>query len=305
MKKIAILLTLISLSISSFAQVSELVQPIETIIKGKKATIGVTLVGADGDTLTLNNHRSYPTQSVYKFYLALTVLSKVDEGKLSLDQKIRVKKKQLKPNTYSPLRDKYPNGNFEISLSDLLHYTVAKSDNNGCDILFKLVGGTKVVDTYIKKLGVEGISVQATEEEMHKGWAPQYTNTSTPLASVQLLERFYKGKILSEKSKAFLWETMTGRTTGMDKIKGQLPDSVIVAHKSGMSDRNAKGLKAADNDIGIVMLPDGRHFTLAVFIADSMEDDKTNAATISSIAKLVWDFYTKKPATVNTATNTK
>ena len=38
-------------------------------------------------------------------------------------------------------------------------------------------------------------------------------------------------------------------------------------------------MKAGDNDMGFVYLPHGGdHYTIAVFITDSMEDDKTNAA---------------------------
>ena len=37
-------------------------------------------------------------------------------------------------------------------------------------------------------------------------------------------------------------------------------------------------------------LIDGDHYTIAVFITDSMEDDKTNAAIIAQISKAVYDY---------------
>ena len=45
------------------------------------------------------------------------------------------------PNTWSPLREKYGQGNVSVSLAEILSYTVSLSDNNCCDILFRLVGG--------------------------------------------------------------------------------------------------------------------------------------------------------------------
>ena len=57
-------------------------------------------------------------------------------------------------------------GRFEISISELLAYTVSQSDNNGCDILLKEIGGTKKVNNYIHDLGVKVIAIKLTEE-MH------------------------------------------------------------------------------------------------------------------------------------------
>ena len=50
----------------------------------------------------------------------------------------------------------------------------------------------------------------------------------------------------------------------------------------------------ADNDIGIVRLPDGRSYSIAVFVKDSREDDRTNAAVIARISRLVYDYATRR-----------
>ena len=50
--------------------------------------------------------------------------------------------------------------------------------------------------------------------------------------------------------------------TGANKLKGMLPAKTVVGHKTGSSDRNADGMKTADNDAGLVILPDGRNTTL-------------------------------------------
>lgn len=80
-------------------------------------------------------------QSVFKFPIALAVLDKVDKGELRFNQRIFLKKSDLRPNTWSPLREKYKNGNVYVSLKEILRTTMKDSDNNGCDILLKLAGG--------------------------------------------------------------------------------------------------------------------------------------------------------------------
>jgi hypothetical protein len=72
----------------------------------------------------------------------------------------------------------------------------------------------------------------------------------------------------------------------------QWPESAVVAHKTGWSGTDkATGITAAVNDIGIVFLPDGRHFFISVFVTDSKEDIKTNERIIADIAKAAWDSF--------------
>jgi beta-lactamase class A len=297
MKKIFFLLILLFcyLTPAAIAQTNLLRQKIEQIVSQKKADVGVALYGFESkDTLSVNGGKHFPMQSVFKFHLALTVLNQVDKGKLSLNQKILIKKSDLSANTWSPLKKKYTNGNVRLPLSEILSYTVSQSDNNGCDILFKLVGGVKKVDAYMHGIGVKDIAIKATEGGMRKNWDVQFTNWTTPFAAVQMLQKFYNGKILSKSSYDFLWKIMTETSTGANRIKGELPARTLVAHKTGSSGVNEKGVTAAVNDIGIVTLPNGDHFALCVFVSNTKDNDAANEKTIADIAKAVWDFYTNK-----------
>ena len=46
---------------------------------------------------------------------------------------------------------------------------------------------------------------------------------------------------------------MIDTETGANKLKGMLPAKTVVGHKTGSSDRNADGMKTADNDAGLVI----------------------------------------------------
>lgn len=267
---------------------------IKTILLGKNAKVGVAVVYDGKDTLTVNNETRYPTMSVYKFPLAMAVLDYLDKNNISLDTPLWVTPADLLPNTYSPMRDSFPQGNFNIPLRDLLKYNVCMSDNNACDILFRFVGGPERVEQYIHSLGIRDIAITATEEKMHESMGNQYLNWATPAASVQLLELFLKKDLFSAEYKEFLETILIATTTGKNKIKGLLPDGTVVGHKTGSSFRDERGMMIADNDIGFVRLPDGKQFTIAVYVMDSMEDDQTNAAIIAEITKAVYDYYQAK-----------
>lgn len=289
MKKLLFLFSAIVVAFPMFSQNEVLRNKIQKIIQGKDATVGVALIVDGKDTLTINNNFRYPTQSVYKFHLALAVLDYLNKNNLTLDHQLYVKKGDLLPNTHSPLRDDYPQGEMYLSVADIIRYTVSKSDNNGCDILFRLVGGTAVVDRYIRGLGLSEFAIAATEEEMHGPWEVQYSNWSTPYTAAQALEIFRTQDILPQLFHDFLWDTLAGTTTGGNKIKALLPEGTFVAHKTGSSFRNAEGLKAAENDIAIIQLPDGRYYSLVVFVADSMESNDVNCGIIAQISKAVYD----------------
>ena len=294
-KNIFFLLVLIFCFQNTFAQKDSLRIKINSIINQAKADVGVALIGIENnDTLTFNDEIHYPMQSVFKFPLALKVLREVDNGKFSLDQKIHVKKSDLLPDTWSPLRKKYPDGNVDISLREILTLTVSLSDNNGCDILFRLLGGTDKVNKFVHDLGIKEMQIAANEEEMHKEWNVQFKNWALPSAMAQLLKKFAVDSILSKSSKDFLWDVMESTVTGSKRIKGQLPKGTKVAHKTGSSGTNNEGITAATNDIGIVTLPNGNHFVIVVFVSNSPADEKTRDKIISDISKAAWDYYLKK-----------
>lgn len=276
-----------------FAQKISPKREIEQIILSAKGTVGVSAAGLeDNFKLNVNSDKKYPMQSVFKFPLALAILDAIDKGKFSLDQKVHVTKKDLRPDTWSPLREDFPNGT-DISLRDLLAYTVSKSDNNGCDVLFRLAGGTKAVESYIHKLGVKDIAIAADEEGMARAWEVQYTNWNKPAAMVDLLKKFYAGKIVSLTSTEFLKKMMVETSTRPQRLKGLLPAGTIVAHKTGTSDTNEKGITAATNDVGIVTLPNGKHFAIVVYVSDSAADEQTREEVIARVTKAIWDYLIK------------
>ncbi len=295
MKKISLsilLFIVLLIPISSDAQVS-LHDQIEQIAKPAKAIVGVSVLNLEtGDTVNYNGKARLVMHSVMKFPIALTILHLVDSGTLKLDQMIHITKKDMQ-KTYSPLRDKYPKGDVDVSVSDLLSYMVLQSDNDACDILLRVLNGPQTVQAFMLRSGIRGIAVRASEADMASAWELQYTNWCKPVEMTLLLQKFYQGKILSKTSTDFLYKIMTETTTGPKRIKGLLPDGTVVAHKTGTSPTNADGLSPATNDVGIITLPNGNHLIVSIFVCNSKDDEATRDSIIAKIAKASYDFYNK------------
>lgn len=229
-------------------------------------------------------------QSVYKLPIGMAVLAQVEQGKLTLDQRVRVEKSDfVRSGQRSPIRDKNPNG-VELSLSELLRYAVSESDGTASDVLLKLVG-VDAVSKYLNELGINEIIVANSEKEIGQDWETQYRNWASPVASVQLLRSLHERRGLSEKSQQLLYKFMTETPTFPNRLKGLLPKTAVVAHKTGSSGTN-NGITAATNDIGLITLPNGHHLAIAVYVSDSSADPETREKVIAQITKAIWDSFT-------------
>ncbi len=285
----SLLMAVVCAAVIGNAQTASLRATLDSIAGSIHAKVGIAVYDIDSpDTLTVGGGGRYPMQSVYKLPLAMAVLHAVDQGKLSLTQKVRLRKKELLPNTWSPLRDKYPRGNVDVTLDEILRFTVAQSDNNGCDILFRMMGGPPAVERFIHSLGVTAIAIRNTEAEMHRDGTAQYRNWCTPGAMALLLKKLQRGEALAPATTAHLLDIMERTTTGPGRIRGLLPGGTVVAHKTGSSGEYG-GMIPATNDVGVITLPDGRHVALAVFVSDAKEEESRCEEVIAAVARAVWD----------------
>lgn len=290
--KIILLLSAALLSTSAQTRFSGLREQLNARTASTSGRIGVAVIDLQtGDTLSVRGAERFPMQSVFKFHVALAMLKQVDRGKFSLSSSVPVLPGEIRGGTWSPLREKYTASVTAIPLDEMLRATVAQSDNNGCDILFRLLGGPAAVDSIVRSFGVPGIAIVGTEMDMSRDSMLQYRNFSTPFAMARLLQRWVKDSILSSKSTAYLWDVMTRTSTGPKRLKGKLPKGTVLAHKTGSSGENAAGIAAATNDSGILVLPDGRRVAVAVFVSDSPASETEREGVIADVAKIVWESY--------------
>lgn len=266
---------------------------LDAVVSGRRAVIGIAIRTPDGETVSRND-TLLPMMSVFKFPVALAVLDRMERQNISLTDTIRVGPEWLVPGTYSPMRDSLPAKGGALTLGRLLRYSVSQSDNIACDVLLQQVGGPAAVDAYIRSLGIEGVEITASEEEMHRSVANQRLNRARPSSVCALFDLFLQGSLLDEAHNAFLDRLLRETVTGANKLKAGVPAGTVIGHKTGSSDRTADGIRIADNDAGYVILPDGRRYCIAVFVTESGEDDATNAAIAAAVSKAAYACFTTK-----------
>lgn len=293
MKKI-LQLIIIFFTITIFGQIqkNELTTKIEKIVKDKNANVGVSIIETNNKKIVdINGNNLYSMLSTVKFPIALTVLKKVEHGKLQMEQKIFIKKEELLENTWSPYKEKFPEGNTHITLEEAMKWMISYSDNNLTDIILRLIGGPKEVEKYFPS---KNLIVKNNEEEMHENWDAQFVNKITPNEATKLLRKFYKGKILNKTNTTWLYNAMINNTTGGNRIKAKLPKDIKVAHRTGTSFTNDKGMTGAINDFGIIELPNKKKIIICVLINDTYENFKKSEEIIADIAKTTYEYYSRK-----------
>ena len=266
---------------------------IRAYIADKDARIGVAVMLDGEEYAEVNGSRDFPMLSVYKFPQALAVADYCRRNGLSFGDTLSIAAEEIEENTWSPMRERYGVSDMALPISELLGYTLQQSDNNACDVLFCLIGGTAVADSVMKAAGFENIVIASTEAEMHEDVYLCYQNRSTPLAMARLLHHF-DGELRKEGREyeeiAALMETCE---TGMDRLAVALPGDVVIGHKTGTGDRNSQGRIIGINDVGYVHHPDGRRYVVAVFNADSAADAPATARMIADLSAIIYRRITK------------
>lgn len=260
---------------------------IRVYLQGKRAQAGVAVVVKGKVIAKVNDDTHFPLMSVYKLHQALYVADYLQETHKGLDSLIWITRKDLHPDTYSPLRDEHPEAGFKMSIADLLRYSLQKSDNNACDILFRQFGNPDRVNNHIRSLGFSRFAIKYTEKEMHHVPERSMGNWSSPSDAALLIEALYNDKRFCGKHFDFIRECLETCTTGTDRIADPFSDTnAIVAHKTGTGGKNANGKLTGINDVAYIRLPNKVEYALVVFIKESSYDMPATCRLIADISAI-------------------
>jgi len=283
--------------------------------------VGAALIHLEsGRAVYLDADTPYPMASTVKVPVAVHILKLVDEGVLSLQQQITLGADDIYPQMGGPM-DRHLSAGSAITVRDLLHMMVTVSDNNATDLLIRLGGGTQAVHQRMQTLGVEGIRVDryiwellanylgaqghlqertltptdygalaAAERSLDqrlvniRHWNQDPRDTSSARAMAGLLQRIWRGELLSPESTQLLQGIMQATYTGMARLKGHLPRNTVVAHKTGT-------VGDAINDVGVITLPGDRGHVVAVVLVMSEADSARREDLIAQLARAAHDYF--------------
>ena len=268
----------------------ELERRLKTICERVQGTVGLSVVHVEsGKTISINGKSQLPLYSVFKLPLAVAVLKDVEENRLRLDQKIHVTPAEIVPgaaaNTALWLKP------VDYPIEKLIDFSIARSDNTSGDKLLALVGGPLKVTERMRSLGLQNLDIHLSTGEYVKSRQNPNTGSAEDLAT--LLVQLHGGKILQPAQRNLLIEFMQRATTGLHRLRGDLPAGTLVADKTGSGERDeVTRVAKTTNDVGIITLPSGRgHLAIAVLVSGSKLPDAAQEKLIAELARTAYDAY--------------
>lgn len=268
-----------------------------------------------GRTWEVNAEQAYPMMSVFKAPVAAAALSLVDRGKLSLEQPVTIRSKDVVGGSAVPsIGSRFHGERMVFTVQQLLVASVSESDNTAVDALLRAIGGPEVVNAFRRQHRIEGIHVDLDEAGMGRifeqldplsaapaGETPRQENArrqrgyrafladprnrSTPHAATVFLAKLQRGELLSPASTRRLLALMEAQTVPR-RLRAGIPDGVRLADKCGTS-YSLDGMTAAYNDIGILRWPDGRSVVVAAFLTASPASKSERDALFAELARNV------------------
>lgn len=277
-----------------------LTDSISQIVAGCPAEVGVAVIVNDIDTAVVNNRSIYPMMSVFKLHQALAVCDMFDRDGISLDTMLTLQRDKLDAKTWSPMLKEHRGDTITLPVTQLLRYSLTQSDNNASNVMFGRLVGVAATDSFIATIIPRpDFRIAYTESEMSADHARAYANYTSPLGAAMLMNRLFADSLVSGEKQNFIKRTLGECVTGKDRIAAPLigKKGVTVAHKTG-SGYTDNGILAAHNDVAYITLPDGTHYTLAVFVKDFKGDEAGASKVAAAISAAVYSSITENPQAI-------
>lgn len=143
---------------------------------------GIAVQRIDGEwAIAQRGSDLFPQQSVSKLWVTMSILDAVDNGRISLDQKVRIGPEDLVV-FHQPLASRVQaEGSVSMSVRDLIETAITQSDNLANDSLLRTVGGPNAVRAFVSKKDLGSIRFGPGERLLQAGtagltWQQSYAN---------------------------------------------------------------------------------------------------------------------------------
>ena len=298
---------------------------IATLWRGFPGKTGIAVQRIDGEwAIAQRGPDLFPQQSVSKLWVTLAVLDAVDQGRMSMDQRVRIGPEDLVV-FHQPLAARVrAEGSVTMSVRDLIETAITHSDNLANDSLLRTVGGPAAVRAFIAKKDLGAIRFGPGERLLQAGtagltWQQSYSvgrnfetaraalpaatrrtamdnylanpvDGASPTAIASALTRLARGTLLSPESTDYLQGVLSRTRSGPQRLKAGLPPGWQFMHKTGTG-QNLGGMTAGYNDIGIATAPDGTRYAIVVMMGTTSAGIPARMALMQAVSSAVAEFH--------------
>lgn len=244
---------------------------------GGRLGVAVREIGS-GRQLDYRATRRFPMCSTHKLMTVAAILSRVEQGRLRLDQPVGFGPADMLD--YAPVcRARLATG--VLSVAELCAAALQWSDNVAANLLLGLIGGPAGWTAYLRTLGDNTSRLDRLEPALNRIDPAGRMDSTTPAAMRDSLSAVLCGPALAPGSRRQLraW-LLGGRVTGA-LLRAGLPSDWQVADKSG------SGPGGTRNDIGLLLPPAGRPLLVTVYSSGSAAGADRQNRLIADVAGVI------------------
>lgn len=286
---------------------------------------GIAIRRIDGNwTIGHRLDQNFPQQSVSKLWVALTVFDKVDQGKISTSDAVRIGPEDL-TLFHQPLAAEVQREGAVIkSVYTLLDRSLSRSDNTANDALLRHAGGPGEVNRFIRRNRLGQIKFGPGERLMQSQiagmqWSQDLSvgrrfyaarakvpverrrqalnayladpvDGASPRAIVDALDKLARGELLSEYSTQAILSILKRTRSGPNRLKAGVPSDWGFLHKTGTG--QVLGSTATGyNNVGIMTAPDGTRYAVAVMLANTTASIPERMRMMQAVTRAVARYH--------------
>jgi len=241
-----------------------------------------------GESFHYRAEEPMPTASLIKFPVMIATYRAIEDGKLSLDDKIELKKEDQVVGS-GMLSSHFSPGTM-LSLRDAIHLMIVFSDNTATNLVIDKLG-LPVTTEYMTTLGLKETRLNSKvfrrDTSLNKDRSLKYgLGSTTANEMIQLLERLEKKELVSEKASEQMLEHMYANDDKL-KVPRLLPAGTKVAHKTG-------SVNESRTDAGIINSTAGP-IAFAILTDKNKDhrwtDDNEGDAFCAKVGSLVYQYF--------------
>lgn len=272
-------------------------QKIFEILSGLEGKVALYVEDLEVDELfTVCPDEVHAACSLVKVPILALLLKDAEEGRINLDEKIRIaaEKKVGGTGLISHL-----DPHLDLSWKDIMKLMIIVSDNTATNAIIEILGLEKI-NSFFKSIGLDATKLQRKMMDFDSIKAGKNNYTSAADMG-KLLKNAASGTLVNPKISETVLEIMsrqfyTGKLPALlptvpayaspEEKKHPLTGLVTVANKTG-------DLPKIQHDIGFFILPGGKKYVIAMLTSD-LSSDQEGIACISKVSRAVYDALSQE-----------
>jgi beta-lactamase class A len=167
-----------------------------------------------------------------------------------------------------------------MTVSELCHAAITKSDNTAGNQLLKLLGGPAKLTEFARSIDDPVTRLDRWETDLNDVARGSEPDTTSPLAIAKAYQSMVLGTVLDQDGKSQLKSWLLANTTGATRIRAGVPKAWVTADKTGT------GPYGSMNDVGIVWPNSTTPIVIAILSDKPTKDTTGDNALISEAARI-------------------